>query len=87
MIPPSVDIAVDSEFPGPHTLTVQIAARRAAGTVAVQAYSRDDLPTVESLPMGTAAHTHTWPETQRRQVEAALRLWPESLALAEGGVS
>jgi integrase len=35
----------------------------------------------------TAAYTHTRPETQRQQVEAALRLWPTSLALAEGGAA
>lgn len=30
----------------------------------------------------TAAYTHTRPETQRREIERALRLWPRSLALA-----
>ena len=39
----------------------------------------------------TAAYTHTRPETQRRQVEEALRRWPEVLALAleraEGGAA
>jgi integrase len=30
----------------------------------------------------TAQYTHTRPETQRRQVEEALRRWPQSLALA-----
>lgn len=29
----------------------------------------------------TAVYTHTRPETQRREIERALRLWPESLAL------
>lgn len=33
----------------------------------------------------TAAYTHSRPETQRQQIEAALRRWPESLRLAEGG--
>lgn len=33
----------------------------------------------------TARYTHTRPETQREQVERALRLWPESLRLSEGG--
>jgi integrase len=33
----------------------------------------------------TAAYTHTRPETQREQVFAALRRWPESLRLVEGG--
>lgn len=31
----------------------------------------------------TAVYTHTRPETQRREVERALRLWPESLCVAE----
>lgn len=30
----------------------------------------------------TGAYTHTRPETQRHQIEAALRLWPNSLATA-----
>lgn len=30
----------------------------------------------------TATYTHTRPETQRREIERALRLWPRSLALA-----
>jgi integrase len=33
----------------------------------------------------TATYTHTRPETQREQVFAALRRWPGSLRLAEGG--
>ena len=33
-------------------------------------------------PLGMTAHyTHTRPETQRREIERALRLWPESLFL------
>jgi hypothetical protein len=39
----------------------------------------------------TARYTHTRPETLRRQVERALRLWPASLDLAraraEGGAA
>jgi site-specific recombinase XerD len=31
----------------------------------------------------TAVYTHTRPETQKREIERALRLWPESLRLAE----
>ena len=31
----------------------------------------------------TAVYTHTRPETQRREIERALRLWPESLRVAE----
>jgi integrase len=31
----------------------------------------------------TAVYTHTRPETQKRDIERALRLWPESLCLAE----
>jgi hypothetical protein len=38
----------------------------------------------------TARYTHTRPETQRRQIEQALRRWPLSLSLAtafaEGGL-
>jgi integrase len=30
----------------------------------------------------TAVYTHTRPETQKREIERALRLWPQSLALA-----
>lgn len=30
----------------------------------------------------TGVYTHTRPETQRFQIEAALRRWPQSLALA-----
>jgi integrase len=33
----------------------------------------------------TATYTHTRPETQREQIFAALRRWPESLRLVEGG--
>jgi hypothetical protein len=29
----------------------------------------------------TNVRTHTWPETQRREIKRALRLWPESLEL------
>jgi integrase len=31
----------------------------------------------------TAVYTHTRPETQKREIERALRLWSESLRLAE----
>ena len=31
----------------------------------------------------TAVYTHTRPETQKREIERALRLWPESLGLAK----
>jgi hypothetical protein len=37
------------------------------------------LPTVSSGLGMTAKHMHTRPETLRRQVEQALRRWPESL--------
>jgi len=30
----------------------------------------------------TGNYTHTRPETQRAQIEAALRMWPQSLTLA-----
>jgi integrase len=33
----------------------------------------------------TATYTHTRPETQREQIFAALRRWPEALRLVEGG--
>jgi hypothetical protein len=36
-------------------------------------------PTTESGLGMTANYTHTRPETQRRQVEQALRRWPDSL--------
>jgi integrase len=35
----------------------------------------------------TATYTHTRPETQREQVFAALRRWPESLQTAKGGAA
>lgn len=38
-------------------------------------------PTAGGLGM-TASYTHTRPETQRRQIEAAVRRWPGTLALA-----
>jgi integrase len=34
----------------------------------------------------TANYTHTRPETQRQQIEQALRLWPQSLEVARGFV-
>ncbi|HUE15554.1 MAG TPA: hypothetical protein VMR25_15415 [Planctomycetaceae bacterium] len=34
----------------------------------------------------TAVYTHTRPETQRREIERAIRLWPDSLRLAEDRV-
>jgi integrase len=47
-------------------------------------------PTTGSGLGMTACYTHTRPETHRRQVEQALRRWPQSLCLAaafaEGGV-
>jgi hypothetical protein len=40
-------------------------------------------PTTSSNGLGTtAAYTHTRPETQRQQVEGALRRWPASLRYA-----
>jgi integrase len=42
-------------------------------------------PTAGSGLGMTAVYTHTRPETQRQQVDDALRRWPESLRLAEGG--
>lgn len=40
-------------------------------------------PTGGSGALGmTGAYTHTRPETQKHQIEAALRRWPQSLALA-----
>jgi integrase len=34
----------------------------------------------------TSIYTHTRPETQQREIERALRLWPESLDCAHGWV-
>ena len=31
----------------------------------------------------TSVYTHTRPETQRQEIVRAMRLWPESLKLAE----
>jgi len=35
----------------------------------------------------TAVYTHTRPETQKREIERAVRAWPESLRLAERGAA
>jgi len=35
----------------------------------------------------TASYTHTRPETQREQIERALRRWPESLRIATERIS
>ena len=44
-----------------------------------------DRPTAGTGLGMTATYTHTRPETQREQILAALRRWPEGLRLAEGG--
>lgn len=43
-------------------------------------------PTQRSGLGMTAVYTHTRPETARQQLQDALRRWPESLRLVEGGV-
>jgi hypothetical protein len=48
-VPPSALIAIDSEFEGAHTLTVQAAARLAPDTLAVQVYRAAAVP---DLPTG-----------------------------------
>jgi len=51
--------------------------------------------TLGHAPMGstegalgmTSVYTHTRPETQRREILRALRLWPKSLALVESHIT